>query len=401
MKLVFKKRALRGIVFALLMLPYLEPLSFKQEYYGWEFIDSIYSILKVIVFLGLFVYSITIKTKVSKALIFQGLYAAVFLLATILNGSGYVGFKMYAGPALSPLAIILLFDIFEDDIEFCIKSLNFVFVIYCTINFITFIQQISIYGLNDNCREYGVYFFSMDNRMIFYFIPAIICALIVSYFDGKKMNCWTWILLIHAELMFVALWTVGSMIGMTLIILWLVFLHKFISSNLVNMKKLFLLIIILNILAYAIAFIEPLNLLSRSIAMDLFDKGGNLNDRFVMWKNVVDHLKSTPLLGDGIKPITFNYLRFGVSHAHNLFMDTILKTGILGTILFFCMLKVSLKPLYVYRNNPLAKKICFIVFVAFVISLADTYNDALFYCMLNLSRYIGKIIEKDKYIVRS
>lgn len=47
-----------SIFFLLLMLPYLEPLGFKEEILGTSIIDNIYTIVKLSVFICLILYVI-------------------------------------------------------------------------------------------------------------------------------------------------------------------------------------------------------------------------------------------------------------------------------------------------------------------------------------------------------
>ena len=70
---------------------------------------------------------------------------------------------------------------------------------------------------------------------------------------------------------------------------------------------------------YITALCKPMNIWFRGLAESLFHKGSNLNDRFVMWQNAAGYLAESPFFGEGIKPIEYNYLRFNVGHAHNLF----------------------------------------------------------------------------------
>ena len=149
-----------------------------------------------------------------------------------------------------------------------------------------------------------------------------------------------------------------------------------------------------NVLMYITALCKPMNIWFRGMAESLFHKGSNLNDRFVMWQNAAGYLAESPFFGEGIKPIEYNYLRFNVGHAHNLFMDVTFKGGFLSLFFFFGVLYFALKPLYKYRNTVLSKQISFLVLMGFVLSLADTYSDALFYILLCLSYHLEVFLDK-------
>lgn len=381
-KLIINKKSM---YFMFLLLPYLEPLGFKKQYLGISIIDNIYTIAKVIVFICILLY-IFYKRKFSKMFIFQASCAATLLFSTLFNGNGFEGFMMYAGPTLSPLSIVLIFDIFRDKIRICINALSSLFAMYCLINFWTFIEQYYFVYQGSMLDGEGIYFFSIDNRFIFYFIPSIACTLISAYITKRRTAVWILLfLMVHAEFILLSLWSVSAMVVMTLIILWICILYKFAYGWIFNIKNYMFFVIICNISMYVVSLYRPLNITFRTIAEKLFHKGSNLNDRFVMWQNAVGYLIKSPLLGEGIKPIEYNYLRFKVVHAHNLFMDITFKGGFLSLIFFFGVLYFALKPLYNYRETVLSKQISFLILMSFILSLVDTYNDALFYILLCLS----------------
>ncbi|MEG0687793.1 MAG: O-antigen ligase family protein [Hungatella sp.] len=378
-----KKNSIVSIFFILLLLPYLEPLGFKEEFCGSDIIDTVYTAFKIAFFIGLLAYYMY-QGKISRMFLCQATWAGILLFSTLNNGSGFAGFKMYAGPALAPLGVILVFDIFHKRLKDCVPILSRLFVVYCAINLITFIEQYYIVYQGNMPDGVGRYFFSIDNRFVFYFIPAIACALIVAYGKEKKMTVTLLFLMVHAEIMLVTLWSVGAMLAMTLIILWIIVIYRFTNPQLIHIKTYLLIIMIANLCLYIVAFVEPINLIFQFIADAWLQKGSNLEDRFVMWKRAMKLLASSPVLGVGIKEIEFNYLRFGVSHAHNLFMDIAFKGGVLSLISFGGVLVYALRPLYKYRNNILSRQLSFLVFISLVLSLVDTYSDSLFYTLLCL-----------------
>lgn len=240
----------------------------------------------------------------------------------------------------------------------------------------------------------GRYFFSIDNRFIFYFIPAIACALISGYVNRKRPMTWILLfLMVHAEFMLVTLWSVGAMVVMACVILWICLFYRFAGARFFNIKIYMIFILIFNLLMYVSALYGPMNTWSKALAEELFNKGSNLNDRFVMWQRAARYLAESPFIGEGIKPIEYNYLRFGVVHAHNLFMDLTFKGGFLSLFFFFGVLYFALKPLYKNRNTILSKQISFLVLMGFVLSLADTYSDALFYTLLCIGFHLETFLD--------
>ncbi len=74
----------------------------------------------------------------------MGSYIIVFYL---LNNSGFDGFKMYAGPALSPMAVILIFDIFRDKLKICVNILSKLFCCILSDKF-PYIYKPVLFGLS-------------------------------------------------------------------------------------------------------------------------------------------------------------------------------------------------------------------------------------------------------------
>lgn len=184
------------IKYVLFLLILMEPGVFKLP--GYEVVDNVYTVLKLTVYLFLFVDVVYIR-KISIPTIIVIIYEAIIFFSTLINGNGYAGFRVFAGPALAAVGVTVLFDVYKEKIGLYMRELRNIFLIYVTINFLTVLYTLASESLKRGKlitiedMPATQYFFGMDNRFVFYFIPAIVSALICCMRDKKKKDiCILW-----------------------------------------------------------------------------------------------------------------------------------------------------------------------------------------------------------------
>lgn len=389
MKIRIRKRQL---IFLYVVLVLMEPGIFKNEQY--QIIDNMYSLLKLInfSFIGMWCYKNKKISLFSVSVIF---YELLILFSTIINGNGIGGLRVYAGPALAAMGISLIFDLFEDKLYEYVKILRNVFVGYYIINAIS---VIIVYisekgGLQDNFVGDGisVFFLGIDNRFVFCFLPGLICALIVSLQVFPKPDSVFWAILIQSVLILFFLWSVGAFLTMVLILIFFMFVVRHLNGKIMNIGNLILFWILINLCLIYIVRAGNMSQLVQ-LAESYLGKGANLNIRFKMWKNALDFVVDSPIIGIGVKNKSqIKAILYGYAHAHNLFINIMLRGGCITIISFLGMLFIATKPLMNIKKSFLGCSVAFCLFCALVLSLADSYDDVYFYMILSISYHIEKI----------
>ena len=120
----------------ILILPFFEPLLFKEV--GFEMIDNIYSILKIISFL--YVSCIYLYRKKYNTLFINILVLEIIIfISTIIHNGDVIKF---IGPCVSILCMTMLTDYYFKKMKNTFLKINY-FILYCLmiINLVTIISN--------------------------------------------------------------------------------------------------------------------------------------------------------------------------------------------------------------------------------------------------------------------
>lgn len=105
------------------------------------------------------------------------------------------------------------------------------------------------------------------------------------------------------------------------------------------------------------------------------EKGTTLNSRTVIWGMAVNLIKENPIFGIGelSDEAVNNFALYGVGHAHNLFLDLLLKTGVIGAASYLYFY-IGILSKYVKKlNNSQGVILIISLIVFFILSMLDDY----------------------------
>ena len=256
------------------------------------------------------------------------------------------------------------------------KSLDFVFTIYIICQIVSMVlERLSIIWLK---AEDGspTYFFGPDNYSAFLVIPMLGVLLYLGCKGSEKIEFRKKDLILLGSLTVCYIWTGSVTAACALIIL--VVASMFIGNNkkaarIFSIKGLLFvfglvlfLILTINIQDY---FLSILKLVGKG------DSGFSLNSRTYIWAQALQLIKQYPLLGIGnlSESEIASYVLYGASHAHNIILELLLRTGITGTISYLHFL---IYPLIKYRRYYLRSKDVILLiagYVYLVMSFMDFY----------------------------
>ena len=105
------------------------------------------------------------------------------------------------------------------------------------------------------------------------------------------------------------------------------------------------------------------------------DSGFSLNSRTYIWAYALQIIKHKPLFGIGnlSESDILNFVLYGASHPHNIFLELLVRAGVIGTIsyLFFLLYPLIRYNRYYIRSNYAILSIT--VFSYLVLSFMDFY----------------------------
>lgn len=367
--MIFKKKInISKILFAILLIPYLEPLLFKEEQF--EIFDTIYTYMKIVC-LAIIIYCFVRynypKIKITKCSMLILVLELFTFFTTIYNNGDIVKF---CGPAVSIIALTLLTETF-----FRILKLDYFRIIRNELFILTIINiifQIKFpYGILPEINFLGI-----DNRLVFFYIPLIVFSGIYDYYNENKISKFTLVTMIITLWSTIRLWAVGGFLGLILIS-GIILLNKFAKMlKKLSLKKLIILIILINIL---VVFLQ-IQKYFEFLIVDVLHKDLTLTGRTYLWDWAIESIKQKTLIGFGIQSDEYLLnIYYWVAHPHNMFLNYLTTTGIIGFCLYMMILFVTARESGKIDNDKTKVLLGFTVFVILFLSIADTLDTAIFY----------------------
>ena len=370
------------LILFFLLIPFFEPLLFKTTHYSS--IDKIYSILKIIV-LFIIVLQYLKERILTKCVsryteIIVGM-EMIIIFSTIVNNGDIV---KCMGPMTSTIALVLITELYTAKCK-----INFVRIVRNLLGllfFINFILQLKYpTGILD-----GTNFLGIDNRLIFFYLPLLFCSLIYDVYLKNKISMISLVIFFISMWSLLSLWAVGGFIGLFLMIIPMIF-GKMLSEHFkLDMNKMIIVIILLNVM---IVFFQFQNYFEDFITVYL-KKDVTLLGRSILWNYAKKSILEYPILGFGIQNNTFlRKLYRWVLHPHNLFLNYLTTSGIVGFVFYIWSLFYMGNNSNLIKNKMIRYISIFTVFSILILSIADTLDSSIFFMIFSFTNLYHKEIE--------
>lgn len=431
----------KKVLILLAIIYYLYAMSNIDGSYVFVSLVSLFTIIVMLIessefdfylFIGLSGFEYSIKI-LNKNIIFLLFLVAIFKL--VLGKKWRISKYTFIG-----LLLLISFQIMND--LFKIPILNFINTFSTIIYFIVFISAVTNLNIRINICLFSFvvsYFFiilstiltyptlliflnSLSNESLSRFgntskyitggamgIPlysALVISLLISYWiiKNKKM-------LLSQKFIFVLICIIALFFGLLTIsrsfflCLFVIFFYLFINTIVTGSKssiKVLCFIVFLTIVLVSFNFKWIEQLLNKYVTRNNIDYG--LGIRGLIYIDSLNYLLTNPfrmIFGTGI----WNYSQVGMNSgnyfsytAHNLFLDVVMGTGLLGLSIFIMLLNK-------YKNvleNKFVRKKCFIGFMPFIIFLtfsltAVSLIEVKTYIYMLLLIYYGNVVCTNDY----
>lgn len=382
------------IVVLFLIIPFFKPIGLS--YLG--FIDygfKVWKLISMIIIMFILIKEIHKEKKINADRNFIGLVAfwMIYLTNCLIN-------RTISITVLSNIiSIFLIFEIINYECKKnngneLLDALEILFTIYLILQFVS-VLYISImnkpvfYPINNDY----IYFLGTDNYSAFQIIPMLT---IIIYNNTLKRNslCVKNILLTLIVVMCnIITKSYTAMLATIVLLIFLIFNSKIKNiTKFLSIKKV--------IVAYIILMVLILGFNIQNIFTNVLEnqmkKGITLNSRTIIWTDALELIKEKPLFGYGIlrNEMVKSYSLYGVEHAHNMLLDLLLKTGVLGTIAYIVFLiKTISNDLFNSKSN-----ILYLGLLAFfILSFMDFYPEILtLYLLIGIIYHSKSFETKEK-----
>ncbi|MGM9962576.1 MAG: O-antigen ligase family protein [Holdemanella porci] len=375
--MIRKKPSYEIIMTIILLIPLFKPS-------GLEYYPAINNLFLIWKFFSLFIIAFNLISDVIRSkqvIINKGILAfLVFWVIYIANNFS----KNISDTEITNNAVIsiLLVSYFINRARHgkllnLLKSLNCIFKCWFWLQIISVVLSrsgIALFGRLDG--DY-LYFLGTDNYSSFMMIPMIGIIMYADCLvnDNKYKPSLFYISLYTLVNLWVKSYT--AFIGGTIIILLIVLSRN--VDNIIKWLSIKKMIIICVIFLVAVLFFKVQNSFSW-LLVDIMHKGLSLSSRTFIWGDALNIIKENLFFGRGsfTNAEISSYILYGTTHAHNIILELLMRTGVIGTLAYLIFMLYPLKP---------RRHVILLIFYIgqFVLFFMDFYvSIQYFYCFVGL-----------------
>lgn len=202
---------------------------------------------------------------------------------------------------------------------------------------LTLLQQLfftDIFGTVESGSGNLRNFLASDNFLGYYYTAYIAVCLILDHIECKKVRVSSYVMMAVCLISMVKAWSVKSMLGIAVIILYVIFAYGKRWSKKLNVTTLtvvyvviFVLVVFMDIQSYSYGFIET-----------MFQKQNTVASRSQIWAEAIKNIAKSPVFGYGVPDGGRLHINdIGRSYplsSHNIFLEVILEGGFIGGGIF-------------------------------------------------------------------
>lgn len=384
-----KSNICKGVYVYFFVLVALEPAAVQHS----DYISSLFDFAQFIMFivilyfrLGMRLYRIklgrlrNIPIDVRLGIYYLILSAVTLIHAgsfrnVILQGIQFVGFAMY-------LEIMC-----EENPEELFCSVLNVLMIYVLINLFLIIVIPS--GLYSTAYYDNNFLLGYDNQNINFMLPAMVLVLLKNLYYKK---CKWQIVCIYGACLAtsILIWSAATLIVVCTMSIFAFFclrkkgflLNEVLDGSFFNLTNgiMFNIILCIGLIFFQIQYYFEFLIdvvLKRSMT---------LTNRSIIWQRTIPLIKRKWIWGYGKEAYADRALKLGFKekstaglHAHNRFMETWYRGGIVLEVVYIAMLFHVAKCLKPFKNTALAKILAFSIFIYMVGMLSEFYDYCIFF----------------------
>lgn len=367
----------------IILFSFLEPDYFTSI----EVIHGVFYLIRIVSIFIALIISIKIRQFLYVSAIVT-MYYVVYSYSTYLQDGD---FRLLISHAILTIGFVMWLELLLRNIpNIALYSLNLIYTILVYSNIVFFIIMPEGYSGQGEANRYLL---GVSNQFAATLIPAAVVSIIYSMVRFNKIILSTKLLIGAVFFTFAYFWSATSLIGISLIILYLLLIHKGWLKYFVNYKTISFTIIFLFL---TVVYFNNLNIFS-FIIEGLLGKDLTLSTRTIIWEQAKLMINESPLFGygaiEGNRYIYFN--EWNQKDAHNMILHILLQSGIFGLSIIILLVMLMFKRLSIFRFNSISKFILFAFFVTTTMMLSEVYAFRFLHLVLLLGIFSPNIIQAE------
>lgn len=377
----------------LLMLPHLKP---KCISYFWPEVYRGLDVLRVISLLVICVLLFRKKKLPSLPSILLGLLESWICLVTLITHGDFVE---TCSLAVSVMAIVLLVDLYSDQMKTLITSLmlNYEWIVY--VNLLTVLKDPQN-GIARDPRYQGlsIYFFGSDNWFMYLCIPAVCLALLYIRLQlcedsplRKMAGVFRAVCLIVASYVTVLIcWSATAVVAMATLAVVLL------GWTIPGLRRIFNFPVVLlggvgvNLAIVVFRVTERVPFIT-SFVRNSLKKVQNLSGRTEIWASVQSQIKDNLWLGIGTPKEGYLIGENVMDHMHNQIFDLLVQGGLPALLLFAAVLLVVGVQLTRHRHRPAAGIMVVVMAGLLMMCIPEVCRHGSIFLLFPLAWYVPQV----------
>lgn len=378
----------KSIIFSILLLPYLQPAGLNYIAPWLENIFDVWKLLSIFVVVVIYLS----KRQVSPIILTITIYEVIRFISTFINNGDYWKLLIECASVIT-LSMLIEIALKWDAFSF-LQTTVFLLTIICVFNLITVLAfPNGIYSTNFERN----WLLGYDNSHITFILPLAIFYMLYAYCKKYGLFRKFLYLAIIFSSIFIT-WSATSVVGISLFSLLCLLSEMNIRPRWINLKTC---IIFAGVLFALLVILRAEDSLSYLI-VDILGKNLTLTGRTFIWNKGFEAFLKKPILGCGVLDTSsIRLLLGGASHCHNMFLNILFESGLLGMFCFVGILFMMFKPLKQVHDSQYGYLIYIAFLCYFVIFQAEVYNLMFFFSVCTISYNLPMVIsqlESKRYV---
>lgn len=307
-------------IFGTVLLTNFFPNYFLQS----EILKSARAGLNIIAFVGSILYAVVFR-KYNLSIFFVVGYIVIQIMSTFLNGGDSLSAVYGSGALWLTLCITVQFA-YEKNEKLFLKTVYGLFYILILVNYITILVfpkglYYDRHELDGVCFLLGNY-----NGFIIYIMFALITGYIYEIQYKRKLT-WKFVLFCVLTIAtYLQVKSVTSIVGVCCIMMYLLVSRFGWFDRILNLKT----YVLANIIFFFFIVWNGSSSALILLFLTFVGKTVTFSGRTMIWQRTRNNLEKHWLLGLGLKSDNDMLQEVGGLSAHNLYLDTIYQTGLVG-----------------------------------------------------------------------
>lgn len=264
-----------------------------------------------------------------------GLFWLIYVVGCIRAGADVA--SIFTAAVSSMLILLLIrYEVSVGNGRVLLKGMSYLSVGCILAHILSVIGNVAGITSTAGISGTNVYLFGMDNYSAFFIYPMLCIVLFYHSLHYGRLKAHSWCLMLAVAGIYM-LTSSMTAAGAGLLLIGLCLVHSS-WHKLPKVRGVRWVIVVFMVLLVLICGFQVQNLLSS--LLDSMSKGVTLNSRTYIWDCALKLIRERPVFGHGsfTQEQIDSYILYGTTHAHNLLLELLMRTGVVGTVFYLMFL---------------------------------------------------------------